>query len=179
VRSSNPNSVTESLDSILCVFDDVDLANEAATNSMPDEQARRLLSQHFQDDLEHSGRNLKRLLALGREQEQCCRENNEFLGVTRCLGNQGLFLKAQGRIDEAMTLFKYVESRCWRLGDVEGLVFALFQQAMILEDPLDQPAAALPLAEEAQRLAVTLHLSWLGNDLADLVQRIRSRIPPS
>ena len=52
-----------------------------------------------------------------------------------------------------MRLHKEQEAICRRLNDPNGLAITLVNQAHLLAFSLSQPAAALPLAEEAARLA--------------------------
>jgi hypothetical protein len=101
---------------------------------------------------------------------------NELFGVARCQGNQALINRIRGRIEETQALLQQLEMLSHRIDDVEGLTFAWFQQAALRAGPLGQPGAALPLAEQAQRLATEHRLTPLANGITPLVEHIRSQL---
>jgi len=74
-------------------------------------------------------------------------------GMQRSLGNQALILMVRGDLGGSMALHKQKEQICRELGNKNGLAISLINQALLLADKTSQPAAALPLAEEAYRLA--------------------------
>jgi hypothetical protein len=168
--SSQPPSCTfESRDTVLVEFKDTDLVVDTSIRPASDDFVRHYISQEFATDLKNGPQrpDLDRLLALAREREQFCRGANDFFGLARCLGNQALIQKARGQLDEAMTLLKQLEPLCRRIDDVEGMAFAL------LAGPLGQSAAALPLAEQGQRLATENHLTQLADYIGPILQRLR------
>jgi hypothetical protein len=181
MSSSNPPPRFESRDTTLCIFQDTDLQVTTAGRAVRDETLRRFLSEQFGTDLgvKSFRGDFERLLPPAREQEFFCRGANNLFGLARCLGDQALIHKAQGRSEETLALLKQLDTVSRRIDDVEGVVFALFHQAAILGSSPDQSTAALTLAEEAQGMAAKAHLSWLQNDIEALVQRLRSRIQPS
>lgn len=69
------------------------------------------------------------------------------------LGNQALILQDRGDLDGAWTLHKEEERLCRELGDPNGLAISLINQALLLARDRSRPREALPLAEEAHRLA--------------------------
>jgi hypothetical protein len=181
MSSQHPAPTFESQDAVFFDFKDTDLEVDTAPHQVSDESLRRYVSQWFATDLktESRGPDLDRLLGLAREREQFCRGANDLFGLARCLGNQALIQKARGHLEEAMALLKLLEPLSRRAEDVEGLTFALTHQAALLEGALQQPGAALPLAEQAQLLATEHRLTQLLNYLGPLLERIRSRLRPA
>jgi tetratricopeptide (TPR) repeat protein len=180
--SSQPPAPTfESRDVVLFEFKQEDLEVDTSPGEGNDEFIRHYVSMYFATDL-RSGRDpadLERLLALAREREQFCRGANDLFGLARCLGNQALIQKARERNEEALSLVKQLELLCRRIDDLEGLTFALAQQAVLLAHHLGKPAEALPLAEQAQRLAADNHLSKLADYIAPILQDLHNRkLPP-
>jgi tetratricopeptide (TPR) repeat protein len=71
--------------------------------------------------------------AFGRARELYT-ELDDKKGLSACLGNQALILKAWGRLDEAMDYLKQDETLCRQLGDKTSLSACLGNQALILQD---------------------------------------------
>jgi tetratricopeptide (TPR) repeat protein len=103
-------------------------------------------------------------MALQKESERLCRELGNKDGLQASLGNQAEILRARGDLDGAMALHKESERLCRELGLVEGLATSLSNQAeaFILTRDLDRMREALPMAEEAYRLASTHGLKPLA-----------------
>jgi hypothetical protein len=111
-------------------------------------------------------------MALLKEVESICRElrNKNELGIS--LGSQALILFDRGDLNGAMALFYEVERICRELGDKQGLVISLANQSLILGTGLNQPAAALRIADEAYRIAA----GYGNKDLVNQIKAIRSEI---
>jgi len=77
------------------------------------------------------------------------------------LGNQALILYACGESDAAMALHKEAERLCRELGDKAGLSTCLSNQAHLLAFGMGQSEQALPVAEEAHRIAFDQGFSCL------------------
>ena len=71
-------------------------------------------------------------MALHKKEESLCEELGDRAGLQACYGNQGLILKAWGRLDEAMALLKKTEALCEELRDPAGLGRSLWNQGLIL-----------------------------------------------
>ena len=72
-----------------------------------------------------------------------------------------------------------LEPLCRRIGDHEGLTFALYLQAALLSGNQAQLVAALALAQEALLLAKQFHLTDLERLSEALVQETKARQPNS
>ena len=103
------------------------------------------------------------------------RELQDKVGLSASLGNQANILCARGDLDGAMALHKEGE-RIWReLGNPEGLAASLANQANLLSTELNQHRQALPLAEEAFRLATNHGLATLANWSKSVLDKVRSK----
>jgi tetratricopeptide (TPR) repeat protein len=172
------NSSLESLDSIYFEFNDLDGSADSTVRPVPDVVLRQLISQQLLNEqaLLRQGEDLERILALAREQEQACRQSGDLGGLSRCLGNLALVLKALGDLNGALTLHLEEASICRRLGDTQGLISSLVSRAVLLAEHLNQPEAALALAEEAHQLATQLARGeWIVQTQSAL-QAIRQRL---
>jgi hypothetical protein len=169
-------SSSESRDAVLFYFQDTDLGTAPSQPGDDDDFVRHYVSMYFANDLQPGPRrtDLDRLLALAREREQFCRGAGDLIGLARCLGNQALIQKARDQVEEALALLQQLEPLCRRLDDVEGVAFTLAHRADLLAGPLNQPAAARPLAEQANALATEHHLSQLVDFLAPLLASLRA-----
>ena len=112
-------------------------------------------------------------MALYKEQERLCRELGNKDGLRACFGCQALILKARGDLDGAMALHKEEERLCRELGMPEGLAISLANQADVLGLGMGRPKEALPLAEEAYRLATTHGLVPLAKQIKEILDTIR------
>ncbi|NLX96922.1 MAG: tetratricopeptide repeat protein [Rhodopirellula sp.] len=92
-------------------------------------------------------------MALLKEVERICRDLGDNDGLQASLGNQALILQVRGNLAGAMTLLKKQERICRKLGNIEGLARSLAGQATAFAFCRKLPREALPLAEEAYRLA--------------------------
>jgi nephrocystin-3 len=112
-------------------------------------------------------------MALYREVERICRELGNKAGLQACLGNQALILKARGDLDGAMAAYKEQERLCRELGKVEGVARALARQAVVIAFGKGHPAEALPLAEEAYRIATRHGLTPLAKQIEPILEKVR------
>jgi tetratricopeptide (TPR) repeat protein len=119
---------------------------------------------------------LEKAMALHKEEERICRELGDKAGLSGSLGNQALILKARGELDGAMALHKEVERICRELGDKAGLATSLANQAALLSDKLGFHEEALPLAEEAYRLATNHGLNALARQIKPILDFVRSKV---
>ncbi|MBI3797858.1 MAG: DUF4062 domain-containing protein [Deltaproteobacteria bacterium] len=121
--------------------------------------------------------------ALHKEEERLCRELGDKAGLYATLGNQALILRARGDLDGAWALLKEQERLCRELGDPNGLATSLANQAFLLARDRSRPREALPLAEEAYRLATNHGLTALARQIEGILTQVRSRLgsspPPS
>jgi Flp pilus assembly protein TadD len=89
------------------------------------------------------------------------------------LGNQAVILYARGDLDGAMALLKEEERICRQLGDPANLARSLANQALLLGLTMGRPRAALPLAEEAFRMASQNNLTELAEQIRPFLDRWR------
>jgi tetratricopeptide (TPR) repeat protein len=108
-------------------------------------------------------------MKLLKEQERMCREIEKKDDLSICIGNQALILQSHGKFDDALKLFKEQEQICRGLGNKSEIAESLKNQAYLLARYLRQHQKALPLANEAHKIAV-------DNGLADLAKEIKSVI---
>ncbi len=91
-------------------------------------------------------------------------------------GSQGLILKDRGDLDGAMALHKEQERICREPGIPQSLVYSLTNQAILLNDELDRPREALPLAEEAYQTSKNHNYVNEEEWVKGILERIRSRL---
>ncbi len=115
-------------------------------------------------------------MALHKEEERLCRELGDRLRLQGSLGNQALILRARGDLDGAMALHKEAERLCREVGDRHGLAISLVNQAAILGLRMNQPQLALPLADEAYRLASECGYAPLAQQIESTRTKIRQRL---
>lgn len=124
---------------------------------------------YYRDDLYGS-------MLLHKEVENLCRELGNKHGLQASLGNQALILKARGELDDAMRILKEQELICRELKIPDGLATSLANQALFLAEEIGQPHEAIPLAEEAYRLATDHGLTVLAQQFKPLLDYIRFEI---
>ena len=115
-------------------------------------------------------------MALLKEVERICRENDDPVNLQRSLGNQALILKARGDLEGCMSLTKEQEKICRKLGDPEGLAISLINQAALLGLTMHRSREAIPLADEAYRIADQHGLTAAAQEIGrirDAVRRAR------
>jgi tetratricopeptide (TPR) repeat protein len=119
---------------------------------------------------------LKRALEWHAEEEAICRRLNDAAGLHVSLGNQASLREQQGDYDGAMKLLDEKEEICRSLSDPAGLAETRKKQASLFGEKLGQPRYALPLAEEALRLATQHGLGKLQADAQALLLALRARL---
>jgi len=112
-------------------------------------------------------------MVLHKEAERLCRELGDKAGLHATLGNQALILQDRGELDAAMALHKEKERLCRELGDPSGLAISMINQASILGLKMGRVREALPLAEEAVRLANRHGLSALARQIQTILEELR------
>ena len=125
--------------------------------------------------LKNTGR-FDEAVALYKDQEQICREIGNKDGLQYSLGNQALILDAWSDHDGAMSLHKEQERICKELGNKNGLATSLANQAILLSEKMNRPREALPLAEEAYRLATDHGLNALAGQIKPILDAVRAKI---
>jgi len=115
-------------------------------------------------------------MVLLKEQERICRDLGNVYGLQVSLGNQANILQAIGDLDGAMTLHKEDECICRELGNVDSLSISLTNQAVLLARKLNRPREALPLVEEAYKLASTHALTRCIGQIKPIRDRILAMI---
>ena len=112
-------------------------------------------------------------MALMKEVECICRELGNKGGLQVSLGNQALILRAREDLNGAMALLKEQERLCRELGDARGLAISLANQADLLASARHRPQEALPLAEEALRIASRHGLAPLAGQIEAILNEVR------
>lgn len=110
-----------------------------------------------------------------KQQEQLCRELNDLQSLKGCLTNQAVVCRKRGQVAEALALHKQEEQLCRQLNSSHGVALSLINQAHLLADKLKQPGSALPLAEEAYRLATRHGFNNLAGQIKTRLLRIRQK----
>ena len=115
-------------------------------------------------------------MALYKEQERLSRELKSLDGVQESLGGQARILDAWGRLDEAMALYKEQERLCKELGNKKDLASSLANQAHLLSEKRNQPGEALPLVEEAYRIATEHGVNALVQQIKPILDAVRAKL---
>jgi tetratricopeptide (TPR) repeat protein len=105
--------------------------------------------------------------------EALCRRLGDPASLNVCLGNQALMLAALGDYDGALELYRQKEAICREIADVVGLARGLWQQAHLFAEKLRRPDFALPLAEEAGRVAAQNGLAEMTGEIEQYVVALR------
>jgi tetratricopeptide (TPR) repeat protein len=125
--------------------------------------------------IHHDRGELDEAMRLHKEEERICRELGNKDGLQASLGNQAMIHAARGELDEAMRLLKEQERICRELGRPEGVAISLANQAVLLAAELDRPREALPLAEEAYRIATGHGLTALAGQIKPILDSVRAK----
>lgn len=113
-------------------------------------------------------------MALRQEEARLSREQSNLGALSVSLSNQALILKERGDFEGSLVLMKQEETICRELRTPEGLAVSLINQASLLGSLMDRPREALPLAEEAFRLANECHLGGLAARIVPLLNLLRT-----
>jgi len=123
---------------------------------------------------------LDEAMALDKEKERICRELGDKDGLQSSFGAQAENLYARGDLDGAMAQRKQQELICRELGNPDGLARCLASQALILgpgwrsRRGMGRRREALPLAEEAYRLANQHGLTALAQQIEPILDRLHN-----
>lgn len=112
-------------------------------------------------------------MKLHKEEERICRETGNRDGLQRSLGNQAVIHRDRGEFDRAMKLHKEKERICREVGNKKGIAISLVNQAGIFVYEQKDPASALPLLEEAYRIAVSSGFDNLVEQLKIHLEKVR------
>ena len=115
-------------------------------------------------------------MELLKEEERICRELGNKDGLQRSLGNQALIHRDLGQPDLAMELHKEKERIRREIENKKGIVLSLVNQAGILVYDKQDPAAALPLLEEAYQIAVLSGFESLVKQLSGYIDKVQKMI---
>jgi tetratricopeptide (TPR) repeat protein len=117
----------------------------------------------------------KTAMKLLKEQEQLCRQFSIKDGLQASLGNQALILQILGEARVALQLHKEEERLCREIGNPDALAKSLAVQAMLLSEEMGRPREAVPLAEEAYRIATSHGLTGLARQVKPVLDMVRSK----
>jgi len=92
-------------------------------------------------------------LRLVKEAEQLFRIIGDERSLQNTLSQQAEILIGLRKFDEATKLCREAESICRHMGDPSALAELLMQNVAFISEKMGRPGEALPLAEEAYRLA--------------------------
>lgn len=92
------------------------------------------------------------------------------------MGNQAVTLHIGGDLEGAIALYKEQERICRQLDRKDYLATSLANQASLLARYEGRPQQALPLAQEAYRLATDHGLATLTEWIQPILEDIRSRV---
>jgi tetratricopeptide (TPR) repeat protein len=116
---------------------------------------------------------LEEAMHLLAEQEAICRELGNKRGLGVSLSYQALILRSLGQFDRALALHKEEEAVWRELGSPDGLAASLANQAHLLGLSMGRRNEALPLAEEAYRLASEHGLTVVAQQVRQVLDRLR------
>ncbi|MCX6842181.1 MAG: tetratricopeptide repeat protein [candidate division WOR-3 bacterium] len=120
--------------------------------------------------------NLVGAIRLHKQEERLCRKLGCKDALQSCLGNQALVWRDRGVPSKAMHLHKQEERLCRKLDLPEGLARSLANQALLMSDRQNRPKDALPLAEEAYRLASEHGYATLAQQVKRILDSIRAKL---
>lgn len=154
--------------------------NEAMTLHIEVERICRQLG-HL-DGLQHALANqaeifymlgdLDKATNLYKEQESICRQLGSIDGLQVNLGGRANILYVCGKLNEAIALYKEQERICHQLGHPYSLARCLINQALAFKQ-LSRFLDALPLAEEAYRVATQHGFAGLASQITPTLDSLR------
>jgi tetratricopeptide (TPR) repeat protein len=128
--------------------------------------------------------NLDEAMGLYKEQERLCRELGDKARLARCLGGQALILNGWSHAlgprvgpllrDDALALHKEAVELDREVGDPGALAGSLASQAILLGPVMHRSREALPLAEEAFRIATDHGLTALAPGIKRVLDEVRA-----
>ena len=96
---------------------------------------------------------LEEAMQLHKKKQQICEELGNKVGLRNSLGKQALILKDLGRFEEARELHEKERQICEELDDKNELAISMMNQVLLLDTKMGEADKALPLAEEAYKIA--------------------------
>jgi hypothetical protein len=139
------------------------------------DQAKLAASLASQAALRIARNDLVGALPVLQEQEKIGRALDDRAALKTCLSNQALVQRRQGNLEGAMRLHREEEFLCRQMNNHHGVALSMINQAHLLADKMKQPVAALPLAEEAFRLATRHGFTILAGQIKTRLARIRKQ----
>lgn len=121
-------------------------------------------------------------MALYGEKERLCRDLGDPEGLTTAIGSRAKILWSQGRLDEALALHQEEERICHEMGYVAGLPRSIRSQAGIIASQglalgrAGRLREALPLLEEAHRMATAHGLTHLAEQVEPALHAVRRSV---
>ncbi|MFO7905340.1 MAG: tetratricopeptide repeat protein [Planctomycetota bacterium] len=115
---------------------------------------------------------LENAIQLLQEQADLCGKLEKEADLLTSLGNQATALQLLGKFDESLLLHKEVAAMCRKSNNIQDLTVSLFNQAEILAFQMGKGREALPLAEEAHRLARESGLTALAQQVKPILDEI-------
>jgi len=113
---------------------------------------------------------------LHQEEERICRERGDQAALAVSLGNHAYILEDRDDLVGAMAMRKEGERLCREVELFDGLVRSLTNQAVLHAGRMGRPAEAVPLAEEAYRLAIEHGLVALADKNKRILNFLQSQL---
>ena len=113
---------------------------------------------------------------LHKKKQQICEELGNKVGLRSSLGKQALILKDLGRFEEARELHEKEQQICKELDDKNELAISMMNQALLLDSKMGEADKALPLAEEAYKIASQHSLHALAAQIKPILESVRSKL---
>jgi tetratricopeptide (TPR) repeat protein len=104
-------------------------------------------------------------IALHQEEEKLCRQLGNKEGLGNSLSNQANILRTRHDIEGALALYQEAGTLFRELGNKKGLALLLINQGLLFGRELNQPNVALPLVDEAYRLAAECGYDTLARNI--------------
>ena len=113
-------------------------------------------------------------MALYEEKERIDREIGNVSGLAQGLYNRAALLLQLGRVDDAEHVLEEQEHLARQVGHPEKLARSLMARAQVLIQHRNQPGRALPLVDEAYRLATASGNQTYANDIKQVLDILRT-----
>lgn len=126
------------------------------------------LVQQLHGDLDEAASLYTRLIEVATDQE-------DERWRAAATGNLGAVYRIRGDLDGTMVLLREVERICRQLGNMQGLVTALVNQASTLHQ-MGRACEALPLAEQAYDLATSHGYAALAKQIEPILNAVRRAV---
>jgi hypothetical protein len=125
------NDQTESLDSILCEFNDIDTPPDLSVRPIPAPILRPFFRrQLFPESAFSRRKDLGELSAMVRQEHRACLDAQDSVGASYCLGNLAVMAKVSGHGDNSAKLAKEAQELAAQVGLAEVIArMQILQQA--------------------------------------------------